>query len=170
MWAHLIWYSHYPPTMHSHDRLTPLISHSFRQQLTATMWAWRPVMVAEAFNGSVTVSGLCRTLPFAQFKSVNQPVLGRAGGMPLMLTTDCSIQDSFYSFSYTWTKQRVKLIWKKELWNVGLKTCGLAVVDLPSRVFFWAQVLNRQDRKGLNKNMSRHMILYCVYSTSLNIF
>lgn len=56
-----------------------LSSVSFRQQLRATVWAWRPVMVAEAFNGSVTVSGLCRTLPFAEFKSVNQSVLWGGG-------------------------------------------------------------------------------------------
>lgn len=83
----LIWYSHYPPTMHSHDRLTPLISHSFGQQLTAMMWVWRPVMVAEAFNGSITVSSLCRALPFVEYKSVSTQE-----EIPLMLTTDCSIQ------------------------------------------------------------------------------
>lgn len=33
-------------------------------------------MVAGAFNGSGTVSGLCRTLPFAEFKSAHQSVLG----------------------------------------------------------------------------------------------
>lgn len=83
-----IWYSHYPPTIHSHDRLTRLISHSFRQQLTAALWVRRPVMVAEAFNGSITVSNLCRTLPFAEYKSVST-----RGQMPLILTMDCSIQD-----------------------------------------------------------------------------
>lgn len=84
----LIWYSHYPSTMHSHDRLTRLISHSFRQQLKATLWVGRPVMVAESFNGSITVSSLCRTRPFVQYKSVST-----WARMPLMLTKDCSIQD-----------------------------------------------------------------------------
>lgn len=84
----LIWNSHYPSTMHSHDRPTRLISHSFRQQLKATLWGGRPVMVAESFNGSITVSSLCRTRPFVQYKSVST-----WGRMPLMLTMDCSIQD-----------------------------------------------------------------------------
>lgn len=96
----LIWYSRYPPTMHS-DRLTPPISHTFRQRLTATMWAWRPVMEAEAFRASVTVFGLCGTLPFAELKSVTQSELG----VPVMLMTDCSIQGSFGTFSWTWTKK-----------------------------------------------------------------
>lgn len=45
-------------------------------------------MVAESFNGSITVSSLCRTRPFVQYKSVST-----WGRMPLMLTMDCSIQD-----------------------------------------------------------------------------
>ena len=56
--------------MPSHDRFTPLISLAFKQQLTATA-----VLVAEASSVSVTLLGLCRTCPFAEFESVSQSVM-----------------------------------------------------------------------------------------------